>query len=123
DGNWADLNATLRTWQYYDARAGKLGSGTAVWGGLQDNGDSLIATGSSQMVEPAGGDGFYVIVDPANANNFAGEYVDGAMYRTNDGGHTFTNLVSPTCESQALFGLPPHPGCDASARFVTPLIQ
>jgi hypothetical protein len=123
DGNWSDLNATLRSWQYYDARAGKLGAGTAVWGGLQDNGDSFISTGSAQMVEPAGGDGFDVIVDPQNANNFAGEYVDGAMYRTNDGGHSFTNLVSPTCEAQALFGLPRNPGCDPSARFVTPLIQ
>ena len=23
-GDWTDLNATLRSWQYYDARAGKL---------------------------------------------------------------------------------------------------
>ena len=39
DGDWTDLNATLRDLQYYDARAGKLGGRTtAVWGGLQDNG-------------------------------------------------------------------------------------
>ncbi|HET9781507.1 MAG TPA: hypothetical protein VFR33_06985 [Candidatus Dormibacteraeota bacterium] len=123
DGNWSDLNATLHTWQYYDGRAGSLGSGTAVWGGLQDNGDSFITTGSSQMVEPAGGDGFDVIVDPANANKFAGEYVDGAMYRTTDGGHSFTNFVSPACEAQLLFGKPAMPGCDGATRFVTPLIQ
>jgi photosystem II stability/assembly factor-like uncharacterized protein len=90
---------------------------------MQDNGDSFIFTGSTQMVEPAGGDGFDVIVDPANANNFAGEYVDGGMYRTTDGGHTFSNFVSPTCEAEFLFGLPARPGCDPSARFVTPLIQ
>ena len=123
DGNWNDLNATLHTWQYYDGRAGSLSGGTAVWGGLQDNGDSFIATGSTQMVEPAGGDGFDVIVDPANANRFAGEYVDGAMYRTTDGGHSFTNFVSPACESQLLFGKPRMAGCDPSTRFVTPLIQ
>ena len=123
DGNWIDLNATLRTWQYYDGRAGKMGAGTAVWGGLQDNGDSFLTPGASQMVEPAGGDGFDVIVDPTNANNFAGEYVDGAMYRTTDGGHNFTNFVSPACESEALFGLKKRPGCDPSTRFVTPLIQ
>ena len=123
DGHWSDLNPTLHTWQYYDARAGSLGNGTATWGGLQDNGDSYIATGSSQMVEPAGGDGFDVIVDPQNGNNFAGEYVDGAMYRTTDGGHTFANFVSPACESEFLFGLKGRSGCDASTRFVTPLIQ
>src|SRR4051812_3965795 len=58
---WNDLNATLRTLQYYYAGAGKvpaaLGTGDAIWGGLQDNGQSLIAsyTGAT-MVSPFGGD-------------------------------------------------------------------
>ncbi|HEY1419796.1 MAG TPA: hypothetical protein VGG90_03710 [Candidatus Dormibacteraeota bacterium] len=126
DGNWSDLNASLRSWQYYDARAGKLGGhGVGVWGGLQDNGTSVLATGSSQMVAPAGGDGFYVIVDPQNANKMAGEYVDGTMYSSTDGGHSFADFVSPTCASQAITGMPggPRAGCDPAARFVTPLIQ
>ena len=81
-GDWTDLNATYASWQYYDARAGELGRhGLGVWGGLQDNGTSLLASGQSQMVEPAGGDGFDVIVDPSNANSVLGEYADGAMYR------------------------------------------
>ena len=123
DGNWTDLNATLRDLQYYDARAGLLGTTPAVWGGLQDNGTALFSAGSSQMVEPAGGDGFYVIVDPANANNMAGEYVDGTMYSSTDGGHSFADFVSPTCFAQAgIEGLTPRPGCDPSARFVTPIV-
>jgi sugar lactone lactonase YvrE len=121
-GDWTDLNSTLRNLQYYDARAGKLGGqGVGVWGGLQDNGTSLMATGSSQMVEPAGGDGFYVVVDPQNANNMVGEYVDGTMYSSTTGGHTFNYYVSPTCVGQATLGLTPRPDCDPSARFVTPL--
>src|SRR6202007_3113488 len=35
-GDWTDLNSTLADWQYYDARAGLLGSrggGIGVWGG------------------------------------------------------------------------------------------
>jgi hypothetical protein len=69
DGNWTDLNATLRNLQYYDAKAGMLGgTRTAVWGGMQDNGSSWLSTGSSPMVEPAGGDGFDVIVDPQNGS-------------------------------------------------------
>lgn len=65
DGNWTDLNATLRNLQFYDARAGVLsGHGTAVWGGLQGNGSGFLSTGSNQMAEAAGGDGFDVIVDP-----------------------------------------------------------
>jgi sugar lactone lactonase YvrE len=125
-GDWTDLNATLRSLQYYDARAGKLG-GQAVgaWGGLQDNGSSLMVSGSNQMVEPAGGDGFDVIVDPQNANKMAGEYVDGTMYSTTDGGHSFADFVSPTCLAQAITGLPggPRADCDPAARFVTPMIQ
>ena len=126
DGNWADLNATLHDLQYYDARAGSLsGGGTAVWGGLQDNGSSFLASGSNQMVEPAGGDGFSVIVDPANANNLAGEYVDGTMYSTTDGGHSFADFVSPTCAAQSITGLPggPRSDCDPNARFWTPITQ
>ena len=53
----------------YTARAGSLGpSGVGVWGGLQDNGTSFTASHSLETVEPAGGDGVDVIVDPQNAN-------------------------------------------------------
>jgi sugar lactone lactonase YvrE len=124
-GDWTDLNTTLHSWQYYDARAGMLGGhGLGVWGGLQDNGTSVLDTGQSQMAEPAGGDGFDVIVDPANANRMVGEYTDGAMYDSTDGGHTFnepTN-ISPGCYSQAVYGMTPRGDCDPAMRFVTPLV-
>ena len=122
-GDWTDLNATLHDLQYYDARAGKIsGQTTAVWGGLQDNGSALLTSGSSQMVEPAGGDGFDVIVDPQNANNLVGEYTDGTMYSSTDGGHSFADFVSPTCVAQATVGITPRSDCDPGARFVTPLV-
>jgi sugar lactone lactonase YvrE len=122
-GDWSDLNATLDSFQYYDARAGDLGRhGLGVWGGLQDNGTSLLASGQSQMIEPAGGDGFDVIVDPNNANNMLGEYADGAMYRSTDAGHTFYSDVSPGCDGQETVGLKDLPGCDPSMRFLTPLV-
>ncbi|HET6875587.1 MAG TPA: hypothetical protein VFH70_12450, partial [Acidimicrobiales bacterium] len=80
-GDWSDLNSTLASWQYYDARAGDVpGGGVGVWGGLQDNGTSYVATNTTQMAEAAGGDGFDVVVDPANVNRMVGEYVDGTMY-------------------------------------------
>jgi len=122
-GDWTDLNATYASWQYYDARAGQLGRhGLGVWGGLQDNGTSVLASGQSQMIEPAGGDGFDVIVDPSNANSMLGEYADGAMYRSTDAGHTFYSDVSPGCDGQATVGMTPLAGCDPSMRFLTPLV-
>ena len=123
-GDWTDLNATLRDWQFYDARAGQFSDGsTGIVGGLQDNGTAIDSTTSSQIVEPAGGDGFYVIMDPNNANNWVGEYTDGTEYSTTDGGHTYSYYVSPTCVGQATLGLTPRPDCDPNARFVTPLVQ
>jgi hypothetical protein len=72
------------------------------------------------MVEPAGGDGFDVIVDPNNANRMVGEYTEGAMYSSTDGGHSFTNLISPSCFAQSLFTTKVRNTCDPGARFVTP---
>ena len=123
-GDWTDLNATLGSWQYYDARAGELGGhGLGVWGGLQDNGTSVLTSGSSQMAEPAGGDGFDVIVDPHNANRMVGEYTDGTLYASTDGGHAFNQTnIAPSCVSQETYGMTPRADCDAGMRFVTPLV-
>ena len=124
DGTWADLNNTLRDLQYYDARAGKLGTnGVGMWGGLQDNGTSTLVAGASQMNEAAGGDGFDVLVDPQNANRMAGEYTEGTMYTSTDGGHSFSDFISPSCAAQAITKLTggPRADCDPGARFVTPI--
>jgi hypothetical protein len=127
-GDWSDLNATLINWQYYDARAGLLGGshsrGVGVWGGLQDNGTSFDFTGANQMIEPAGGDGFGVIVPPTNAaTTMVGEYAYGLMYSTTNGGHTFNSYITPMCIGQEESEMPgaPLPGCDPNSRFLTPL--
>jgi hypothetical protein len=126
-GGWSDLNSTLINWQYYDARAGLLGTRgnlVGVWGGLQDNGTSFDFTGANQMIEPAGGDGFDVIVPPTNAaTTMVGEYAYGLMYSTTDGGHTFNSYVTPMCIGQEEELLPggPRPDCDPNSRFQTPI--
>jgi hypothetical protein len=122
-GDWSDLNATLRTLQFYDARAGSVPGGTAVFGGMQDNGSSITTNTSAESDEAAGGDGFSVVVDPQNGNNIAGEYTDGTLYSSTDGGHTFLEPVSPTCVAQSIFLPAVRPDCDPSARFWTPFVQ
>jgi hypothetical protein len=112
-GGWVDLNDTLRTLQYYDAAAGKLGRGTGYWGGLQDNGTSLLSPQNAKNIEPAGGDGGFVLVNPANAQQAVGEYTNLALYSTSDGGHTFAT-ISPEC------GYYTGADCDPSARFIAP---
>lgn len=123
-GGWTNTNNTLHDLQYYDARAGaERGHQTLVYGGLQDNGTSVLPLGAPQNKEPAGGDGTTVIVDPKHANNMVGSYVDGAMYSSTDGGHSFYNDVSPGCVGQATVGLEPRADCDPNIRFVTPMTQ
>jgi sugar lactone lactonase YvrE len=118
-GHWRDLNATLHNLQFYDARAGTLGGGVAYWGGMQDNGSGLIPGHGATMVEPAGGDGFDVIVDPANANRAVGEYTNLTTYLTTDGGHSFVT-ASPSCVAQANFFGATRADCDPNARFWAP---
>lgn len=112
-GGWSNDNTGLRTLQYYDAKSGRSGSGTAYWGGLQDNGTSLVTAGGRNL-EPAGGDGGMVIVDPRDASRSVGEYTNLQMYRTSDGGHSFTSF-SPLC------GVYTGADCDPGARFIAPI--
>jgi len=113
---WTDLNATLHTLQYYSASAGPVNGALAFWGGLQDNGQSLLLPGAKTMVSPFGGDGGYTIVDPRNGNNAVVEYVDLDLARTTDGGHTWTE-ITPSCYP---FTYAPIAGCDPSPRFIAP---
>jgi len=118
---WSNHNATLRTLQYYYAGSGKTAGGTAVWGGLQDNGVSLLKPGATTMVSPFGGDGGDTIVDPNNADRAVVEYTSLDMALTTNGGVSDgSNLafreISPSCFA---FTYTPSP-CDPNARFIAP---
>jgi hypothetical protein len=110
-GRWRNLNAGLRTLQYYGAGTGPIGrTSTAFWGGLQDNGTSmLVGRGAPRNLEPAGGDGGNVLVDPVDGTNAVGEYVFLDLYLTTDGGHSFRDIRPPDSDA----GL---------ARFIAPFV-
>ena len=123
---WNDLNATLRTLQYYSVGIGKLpdSPGDAVWGGLQDNGTSLLRPDYDRMVSPFGGDGAQVVVDPQNGNRAVNSYVYLTTARTSNGGisdgttGSFTT-ITPTCKTLIDVGTDPRP-CDPNPRFIAP---
>ncbi|HZP90593.1 MAG TPA: glycosyl hydrolase, partial [Actinomycetota bacterium] len=126
-GGWTNLNNGLHTLQYYFAGAGRaVGrpvSGDMVWGGLQDNGVSLIVPGSSRMVSPFGGDGGDVYVDPANGDRAVVEYVLLDMALTTNGGESDGSApafreISPSCYA---FTYTPDP-CDPNPRFIAPFV-
>jgi photosystem II stability/assembly factor-like uncharacterized protein len=133
---WQNRNATLRTLQYYGAGAGPavdpenpdIGSGTMVWGGMQDNGVSLLAPGLGKMVSPFGGDGGQQLVDPTDGDKTIAEYVGLDMWKTTVGGYAPANTpsdlssinaweeITPACGA---FTYTPDP-CDPQPRFIAP---
>jgi hypothetical protein len=120
-GGWANHNRSLRTLQYYYAGAGKVAGGYAIWGGLQDNGVSLLLPGLSQMVSPFGGDGGDVLVDPDNGNRSVQEYTNMTMFKTLNGGRSHGDTLAWEEFNPSCFALnyTPDP-CDPNARFTSP---
>ncbi|TMM21019.1 MAG: hypothetical protein E6F97_09075 [Actinobacteria bacterium] len=116
------LNVGLDTLQYYYADAGPVAGGDAIWGGLQDNGVSLLSPGATEMVSPFGGDGGDNIVDHTNGDHAVNEYVDLDMALTTNGGKSTGagdpayREISPSCFA---FTYTPSP-CDPNARFIAP---
>jgi hypothetical protein len=99
--DWVSLNGNLRTLQYYSVGTGYVdtdgdgdvddtdrAAGVAVFGGLQDNGGSLLLPGATTMVSPFGGDGGDSIVDPNNGCNILDEYVYLTLWVTTNCGRT-----------------------------------
>jgi len=86
--DWEDLNANIRTLQYYSVAVGKVPGGVAVSGGLQDNGGSLLLPGDSRMGSPFGGDGGDTLVDPDDGCRIVQEYVYLAMELTENCGRS-----------------------------------
>jgi photosystem II stability/assembly factor-like uncharacterized protein len=112
--DWQNLNANVRTLQYYSVAVGKVPGGVAVSGGLQDNGGSLLLpedlTGSGMMGSPFGGDGGFTLVDPNDGCNIVQEYVYLAMQVTEDCGRSNGTV-------QSIRDIDPH---DPGPRFIAP---
>lgn len=112
--DWQNLNANIRTLQYYSVAVGKVPGGVAVSGGLQDNGGSLLLpedlVGSGKMGSPFGGDGGFSLVDPNDGCNIVQEYVYLAMEVTEDCGRSNGTVRS-------IRDIDPH---DPTPRFIAP---
>jgi hypothetical protein len=93
--SWTSLSRSgqLDALQYYsvgvgrDVQAGAPAGSVQVWGGLQDNGVSLLdPVNGATMVSPFGGDGGMQLVDPNNGCRTVGEYVDLTLQMTTNCG-------------------------------------
>ena len=97
-------NVGLDTLLPYDAAMAKDGT---VWIGLQDNGTAKI-TPERKVIATAGGDGFFVAVDPDDSNIAWEEYTYGDLNVTRDGGKTWTANAPADLDATtgALFSTP-----------------
>ena len=116
-GHWTDLNATLHTTQNYSIDVGKVGSGYAFWGGLQDNGESYTRDNMSRVEQAFTGDGGDTIVSPFSGDKAVVEYVYLDMYMSRDGFVQDAEEISPSCITASD---PPSP-CDPNPRFIAPI--
>jgi hypothetical protein len=75
--SWTSLSRTgrLGSLQYYSVAVGPGTGGPRVWGGLQDNGVSLLDPANTEMVSPFGGDGGDQVTSKVDGCRTVGEYV------------------------------------------------
>ena len=99
--NWISLAKGMRTHQFHAAIMGNDGT---VYGGMQDNGTVRIGA-DGRAIEILGGDGFDVMVDPADSNNMYSEVQVGAMRKSSNGGMSHT-IITPTGAARMQFFTP-----------------
>lgn len=118
-GHWTNLNATLHTTQNYSIAVGRVPSGLAYWGGLQDNGESYTRTDMPDVEQAFTGDGTDTIVDPSNGDRAVEGYVYMDWYLTTDAAVKTLREISPSC----ITATDPPAVCDPNPRFIAPLEQ
>lgn len=105
---WRDLDATMRSTQFYGA-AGH-GTGDVIVGGAQDNG-TLRVVGSSAAANLAiGGDGGMVQIDPTDPRYVYGEIQYMGVHRSTNGGASSSQITSGLSDATS-----------GSSNFISPL--
>ncbi|HCN37217.1 MAG TPA: hypothetical protein DIS94_05840 [Bacteroidetes bacterium] len=90
---WTSLNNGLPITQFYSGAISR--TGTAMYGGTQDNGHlKLNAPGSSDWTMVVGGDGGYSAVDQTDSSIAYEEYVFLAMEKTTNSGVSWAGCTS-----------------------------
>jgi hypothetical protein len=117
--SWTSLTKTgqLDFLQYYSVAVGKVknkATGVQVWGGLQDNGVSLLdPANKGTMVSPYGGDGGGQLADPSDGCRTVGEYVYLTLQMTTNCGVANGSAASDS----AIVSIGPD---DPNPRFTAP---
>lgn len=91
---WTDLSTGLGIRQLYRI-ASSITNANVMAGGAQDNGTVTRQSGGN-FVDWLGADGMDVIIDPTNHLQMIGTSQNGSIYRTTNGGNSYSGLAKPT---------------------------
>jgi hypothetical protein len=92
--NWIDISAGLGIRQFYRIANSKTNA-LVITGGAQDNG-SVARQASGVWVDWLGADGMEGLVSPTNHLNLWGTSQNGSLYRSTNGGVSYSSLSRPS---------------------------
>ncbi len=97
--NWKKVSG-LPVSQFYEIGIDPQHS-DRFYGGTQDNGTLRTLNGEASNWERIfGGDGFYVLVDPNNSQTIYAEYQFGELFKSTNGGASFSYIVNDQMKSE-----------------------
>lgn len=93
------LNQGIPTRQYYSVGMTRTRTDLIV-GGAQDNGTNIRRGSTREYFERIGGDGFAVAVDPDDPRRIYGTLYLSRIFRSTDGGKTFSEVTATYCRDE-----------------------
>ena len=92
--NWIDLSVGLTIRQFYRMSNSQTNA-NVITAGAQDNG-SVVRQASGNWADWLGADGMEGLVSPTNHLNLWGTSQNGSIYRSINGGNSYSNLPRPS---------------------------
>ncbi|MBL7748196.1 MAG: T9SS type A sorting domain-containing protein [Chitinophagaceae bacterium] len=92
--DWVDLSTGLGIRQFYRIASSQTNA-NVITGGAQDNG-SVAKQASGTWVDWLGADGMEGLVSPTNHLNIWGTSQNGSIYRSTNGGNSYSGLPRPS---------------------------
>ncbi len=92
--NWTNISTGLGIRQFYRIACSPTDA-NVITGGAQDNG-SVTRKSAGNWVDWLGADGMEGLISPTNINNLWGTSQNGSIYRSTNGGNSYSNLSKPS---------------------------
>ncbi|HNF43483.1 MAG TPA: T9SS type A sorting domain-containing protein, partial [Ferruginibacter sp.] len=92
--NWTNISTGLGIRQFYRIAVSQTDA-NVITGGAQDNG-SVARKPAGNWVDWLGADGMEGLVSPTNAANIWGTSQNGSLYRSTNGGNSYSGMTKPS---------------------------